>query len=144
MGWYPHHWETITASSSYLSQACYALSCLEVPQEILETEFQELTDDDLQTSSAVMKPNAWGQRQKELSWIWQRTGMRISNRTILVNECMLSTSMHNGYRLTGIPVYHVNWLCARSCQDRWKEELLITGHEMIWIVLWFQQRVEVW
>jgi len=70
--------------------------------------------------------------------------MRILNQTMLVNECRLSTSMCNGYRLTGIPVYHVNWLRARSRWDRWKEELLITGHEMVWIVLWFQKQAEVW
>jgi len=99
-------------------QACHTLSCLGVLQETLETEFPELTDNNLQTSSAVMEPNVQGQRKKELSWIWQRTGMRISNQTTLVNECMLSTSMHNGYRLTGIPVYHVNWLCARSHWDQ--------------------------
>jgi len=120
------------------------LSHLGVLQETLETEFWELTDDNFQTSSAIMEPNAWGQREKELSWIWQRTSMRISNQTTLVNECMLSTSMRNGYQLTGIPVYHVNWLRARSCQDRWKEELLIAGHEMVWIVLWFQKQAEVW
>jgi len=125
-------------------QACHALSHLGVPQETLETEFRELTDNDLQTSSAIIEPNARRQRKKELSWIWQRTDMRISNQTTLVNECMLSTSMCNGYQLTGIPVYHVNWLCARSQWDWWKEELLIAGHEMIWIVLWFQKQVEVW
>jgi len=85
-----------------------------------------------------------GAKKKELSWIWRRTSMRISNQTTLVNECMFSTSMCNGYQLTGIPVYHVNWLRARSHQDQWKEEILIAGHEMVWIVLWFQKRAEVW
>jgi len=112
-------------------QAHHALSRLGVLQETLETEFRELTDDDLQTSSAIMEPNAQEQRKKELSWIWQRTSMRISNQTTLMNECTLYTSMHNGYQLTGIPVYHVNWLRARSHWDWWKEELLIAGHKMV-------------
>ena len=124
-------------------QARHALSCLGVPQETLETEFQELMDDDLQTSSAIMELNAREQRKKELFWIWQRTGMRISNQITLVNKCKLSTLMHNQYQLTNIPVYHVNWLCARSYWD-WKKEQLITGHEMVWIVLWFQKWAEVW
>jgi len=90
MGWDPHH-------RLIYWQACHILSRLGVPQETLETEFWELTDDDLQTSSAIMEPNMWGQRKKKLSWIWQRTSMRISNQATLVNECMLSTSMCNGY-----------------------------------------------
>ena len=33
---------------------------------------------------------------------------------------------------------------ARSRRDRWQEEVLITSHEMVWIVLWFQTRSELW
>lgn len=81
-------------------QARHALSRLGLPQENLANEFRQLTDDDLRTSTAVMEPNARGQRKKELSWIWQRTGMRISNQTTLVNECELSALLQNRYRLT--------------------------------------------
>jgi hypothetical protein len=33
---------------------------------------------------------------------------------------------------------------ARSRRDRWQEEVSITSHEMVWIVLWFQARAELW
>jgi hypothetical protein len=72
-------------------QARDALSRLGVPPETLQSEFRELTDDDLRTSTAVMEPNARGQRKAELSWIWQQTGMKITNQTSLVNECECRT-----------------------------------------------------
>lgn len=75
-------------------QARHALSRLGVSQETLESEFRELTNEDLQTSTAVMEPNARGQRKKELSWIWQRTGMNISNQTTVVNECSSSSQKY--------------------------------------------------
>jgi hypothetical protein len=68
-------------------EARHALIRLGVSQTKLQREYRELTDDDLRTSTAVMEPNARGQRKAELSWIWQRTGMNISNQTTMVNEC---------------------------------------------------------
>ena len=41
-------------------------------------------------------------------------------------------------------VYCVNWLRAKACQDRWKEELLIVQHEMKWTVRWFKHQIKEW
>src|SRR4051812_10275659 len=41
-------------------------------------------------------------------------------------------------------VYRISWLRAKSRQDRWNEELSMTSHEMVWVVLWFQRRSAVW
>ena len=41
-------------------------------------------------------------------------------------------------------VYRVSWFGAKSRHKRWKEELSIASHEMIWIMLWFQNRVGLW
>lgn len=38
----------------------------------------------------------------------------------------------------------MNWIRARSRRDRWREEVSITSHEMLWIVLWFQTRADHW
>jgi hypothetical protein len=38
----------------------------------------------------------------------------------------------------------VNWIRAKSRHDRWKEELEITKHEMVWVLLWFQTQVALW
>lgn len=38
----------------------------------------------------------------------------------------------------------VNWIRAKSRRDRWKEELSVTEHEMVWVLLWFQNREALW
>jgi len=43
-----------------------------------------------------------------------------------------------------LPVYHINWLRTRSHWNWWKKELSITSHEMVWLVLWFQNRADIW
>jgi hypothetical protein len=68
-------------------QARYALKQLGFDEGKLESQFQELKDDDLETSTAIMEPNARGQRKKQLSWIWQTPGINITNQTTVVNEC---------------------------------------------------------
>jgi hypothetical protein len=86
-------WDAIHAVSKKLQhhrlvyrQAREALRRLGMSQEKLDSEYQELRDEDLQTSTAVMEPNARGQRKKELSWIWKIPGINISNETTMVNE----------------------------------------------------------
>jgi len=68
---------------------------LGVNHETLNKVFWELKDDDLWTSTAIMEPNARGQQKKELSWIWQMTGMNITNQTTVVNECQFQPPMAN-------------------------------------------------
>jgi hypothetical protein len=41
-------------------------------------------------------------------------------------------------------VSRVNWLRARARYQRWKEEIEILKHEMIWTELWFEHQREVW
>ena len=43
-----------------------------------------------------------------------------------------------------LTVFHVNWIRAKSHSDRWKEELSITTHEMVWVILWFKNREGMW
>lgn len=38
----------------------------------------------------------------------------------------------------------VNWIRAKSRRDRWKEELAVTQHEMVWVLLWLQHRAKMW
>jgi hypothetical protein len=41
-------------------------------------------------------------------------------------------------------VTRINWLRARARHQRWKEEIQIVKHEMIWTQLWFGHQVEMW
>jgi hypothetical protein len=41
-------------------------------------------------------------------------------------------------------VYRVNLLCAKSCFDRWEEEMKTVSHEMRWCVLYFRHQKKLW
>ncbi|KAI6098431.1 hypothetical protein EDD16DRAFT_1498334, partial [Pisolithus croceorrhizus] len=41
-------------------------------------------------------------------------------------------------------VYRINWLKARARRDRWKEEVLLVRHEMLWTCLWFEYHKNMW
>ncbi|KAI6102590.1 hypothetical protein EDD16DRAFT_1494750, partial [Pisolithus croceorrhizus] len=41
-------------------------------------------------------------------------------------------------------VYRINWLKARARRDRWKEEVSLVMHEMLWTRLWFEYHKNMW
>jgi hypothetical protein len=41
-------------------------------------------------------------------------------------------------------VTRVNWLRAKARSKRWKEEVLILQHEMVWTQMWFEHQQKVW
>jgi hypothetical protein len=41
-------------------------------------------------------------------------------------------------------VHRVGWLKARARYERWKEELQIVKHEMVWTTLWFNHQEQEW
>ncbi|KIN98407.1 hypothetical protein M404DRAFT_157909, partial [Pisolithus tinctorius Marx 270] len=41
-------------------------------------------------------------------------------------------------------VYRINWLKARARRDRWKEELSLVRHEMLWSTIWFKSQKNRW
>jgi hypothetical protein len=41
-------------------------------------------------------------------------------------------------------VHRVSWLKARARYERWKEELQIVKHEMLWTTLWFKHHEQEW
>ncbi|KIK24130.1 hypothetical protein PISMIDRAFT_99126, partial [Pisolithus microcarpus 441] len=41
-------------------------------------------------------------------------------------------------------VYRINWLKARARRDRWKEEVSLVRHEMLWTGLWFEYHKNMW
>ncbi|KAG5634201.1 hypothetical protein H0H81_002915, partial [Sphagnurus paluster] len=89
--------------------------------------YKDLTTDDMKTSTAVQQTNASGQRNAELSWIWRMEGIFDGDEDAFVTE-----------------LQRVNWIRAKSPRDRWKEELAVTQHEMVWVLLWLQHRAKMW
>jgi hypothetical protein len=41
-------------------------------------------------------------------------------------------------------VHRIGWLKARARYERWKEELEIVKHEMVWTTLWFKHQEQKW
>ena len=96
-----HLWDGIHSVGKCLQHHCliyrqarYAMLRLGVNQEKLDMDYWELHNDDLQTSTAVVEPNAQEQQKKELFWIWQKTGMNIFNQMTVVNECEFPNIEH--------------------------------------------------
>ena len=107
-------------------------------------QYQELKNGDLQTSTVVEEPNARGQRDKELSWIWKVPGFVLGSEESFTHECKDYTVIYGYLYLIFLSVFRVSWIRAMSRRDRWKEELAITSHEMVWVILWFQHRATMW
>ncbi|KAJ3547371.1 hypothetical protein NMY22_g1672 [Coprinellus aureogranulatus] len=89
-------------------------------------ELEELTSKDTKAVVTVWDPNAEGQRNAELSWIWK---VRSSSDPKAAEEYVRD-------------LYRVNWIRARSRRDRWKEELMLLESEMEWFVRFCKSRRE--
>lgn len=57
-----------------------------------------------------------------------------------VSRCLAHIFSYNNL----ITVRRVNWIRAKERRDRWKEELSVTQHEMVWVLLWLQHRSRMW
>ncbi|KAK7681433.1 hypothetical protein QCA50_015525 [Cerrena zonata] len=112
------------AAQVYLSSR-RAMETLGASQEIL-SKFKILTKAHISSSTAVVDPNARGERNNGLSWIWH-TQHDPAKDPAWLDE-----------------LYRVNWLRAKSRRDRWAEELALTRAEMDWTKLFHQHRRDQW
>lgn len=67
-------------------RARQAMITLGASQALLET-YKELSNSDMNTSTAVQHSNARKQRNAELSWIWRTPGVFAGDEDTLVMEC---------------------------------------------------------
>lgn len=70
-------------------QARHAMIRLGASKVILG-RYQEIKACDLHTNTAIQEPNARGQRNQELSWIWKMPGGSLTNQETLLHECEMS------------------------------------------------------
>ncbi|KAG2007148.1 hypothetical protein CC2G_014864 [Coprinopsis cinerea AmutBmut pab1-1] len=101
------------------NRARWALNCLGATREILD-KYRPITKGDTKAITAVYKPNASGQRNTPLSWIWTMDVEGDSANSEYLEE-----------------LYRVNWLRAKSRAERWREEHLLLTSEMDWVVNFF-------
>ncbi|KAG2367604.1 hypothetical protein BDR07DRAFT_1246395, partial [Suillus spraguei] len=77
--------------------------------------------------TAVVNPNARGQRNNILAWFWCMDVEKDANSSDWLNK-----------------FYRVHWLCAKALKDHWSEEYLLVQHEMKWTCDFFLHKAEQW
>lgn len=119
-----------------------AMEKLGMPPLELASDYRPLLPGDLAVSKAVKAPNARGESQAQLSWIWTSVpGLTQDDNHLL--ECKVAILCV--IILTYPPqVYRVNWLRARAKQRRWSEELILTQNEMEWTTRFFYFKSRQW
>jgi hypothetical protein len=109
-------------------------------------KFPILKKEDLKMSRDVVEENRVGQRSEHVSWIWRldHESMIGKNAWLQESECLCWRS-DNFLNSPGcMSVQRVNWLRAKARHQRWKEEITIVEHEMVWTQLWFKHQIQVW
>lgn len=108
--------------------------------------FKVIQRSDLKAVTSVYAPNAPGQRNEGLSWIWttalgHANGPGNAQHKDYMSECTrLPTSIPNGLLIPFFAVYRVNWIRGRSRLDRWTEEVEMLKAEMGWFVRYCNTR----
>ncbi|KAI6127047.1 hypothetical protein F5141DRAFT_1200686 [Pisolithus sp. B1] len=72
----------------------------------------------------------FGQGTSKLAWFWMMEGEQSQ------------LSLQGGGLMEEF--YRINWLKARARRDRWKEEVSLVRHEMLWTCLWFEYHKDIW
>ncbi|KAG1888830.1 hypothetical protein F4604DRAFT_1915893 [Suillus subluteus] len=93
----------------------------------LLAKFWPLEKANLKVTMVVADPNACGQRNSTLAWFWSIDVQGDSTSNDWMNE-----------------FYRVHWLRTLALRDRWAEELLLVGREMIWMVDFFIHKSQQW
>ncbi|KAI5990270.1 hypothetical protein EDC04DRAFT_2912013 [Pisolithus marmoratus] len=100
------------------------------PDVNIKERYQEIQPEDLAVSKEVTEENRFGQGTSKLAWFWMMDG---DERQLNVEAGGLMAEF-----------YRINWLKARARRDRWKEEVLLVRHEMLWTSLWFKHHKNIW
>ncbi|KAI6105115.1 hypothetical protein EV401DRAFT_1873905 [Pisolithus croceorrhizus] len=93
-------------------------------------KFKEIQPEDLAVSKEVTEENRFGQGVSKMAWFWMVDG----EQNLLNGD---SGGLMEEF-------YRINWLKARARRDRWREEVSLVRHEMLWTTLWFQYQKEIW
>ncbi|KAI5990069.1 hypothetical protein EDC04DRAFT_2588096, partial [Pisolithus marmoratus] len=100
------------------------------PDGNMTEKYQEILPEDLAVSKEVTEENRFGQGTSKLAWFWVIDGGR-SQLNVEARGLMEE-------------FYRINWLKARARRDRWKEEVSLVMHEMLWTGLWFEYHKKMW
>jgi hypothetical protein len=127
------------------ARARQAMVRLGATSELL-SKFHILKKDHLKASTAIMDPNARGQRNSSLAWFWSLNVQGDAVNGGLMEECQYVFPLFIDALISPgcLPVYRVHWLRARARLDRWQEEWNLVQHEMQWLVNYFDYQANQW
>ena len=122
-------------------QAHWALGALQAPDALTE-RFQVLHPADLQPLKSIYLPNAPGQSNLRIPWIWRLAPALEADSEYL--EERKSALQHLMPYPDAPIVYRINWLRAWAKKSRWVEESLLIPMEMDWTVNFFENKAREW
>ncbi|KAI6126959.1 hypothetical protein F5141DRAFT_1200632 [Pisolithus sp. B1] len=100
------------------------------PNVDMAEKYQQILPNDLAVSKEVTEENRFGQGTSKLAWFWMMEGEQ--SQLSLQGEGLMEE------------FYRINWPKARARRDRWKEEVSLVRHEMVWTCLWFEYHKDMW
>jgi hypothetical protein len=106
-------------------------------------EYPFLDIKDCTVSTTITNRNSAGQSSDRLPWFMASFQGSAAAEGEHENECKVLPPL-TSTKLIFIQVYRVNWLRARSQNNRWEEELALTKHEMEWTVRWYVHMAGKW
>ncbi|KAI6009268.1 hypothetical protein EDC04DRAFT_2610636 [Pisolithus marmoratus] len=99
-------------------------------QKVVARAILRLDPDGNMASKEVTEENRFGQGTSKLAWFWVIDGEK-SQLNVEAGGLMEE-------------FYRINWLKVRARRDRWKEEVSLVRHEMLWTGLWFEYHKKMW
>ena len=119
---------------------------LEAPQNILQ-KYQPIKPDELGVPKDITEENRLGQSSYILPWFWRIGGNQSGPPGIWDEECKCYNILIFEFPFkihVCLKLHRVSWFKARARYERWKEELEIVKHEMVWTTLWFKHHEQEW
>ncbi|KAI6046731.1 hypothetical protein EDC04DRAFT_2982725 [Pisolithus marmoratus] len=103
------------------------------PDGNMAEKYQEILPEDLAVSKEVTEENRFGQGTSKLAWFWVIDGEKSW------------LSVEAGGLMEELLYSLQNQLAQRKGKkDRWKEEVSLVRHEMLWTGLWFEFHKKMW
>ncbi|TEB34685.1 hypothetical protein FA13DRAFT_1707537 [Coprinellus micaceus] len=97
-------------------------------------ELKDIQNKDVRAVTSVWDPNARGERDTELSWIFKAVRPNVaSGSSNAPGQEDQGKKDKTGEEYID-DLIRINWICARSRKDRWEEELKMVESEMEWYV----------
>ncbi|KAG1889745.1 uncharacterized protein F5891DRAFT_965205, partial [Suillus fuscotomentosus] len=121
-----HSVDKVLHLSTQIYSQCHK-QLIKLGAEGLLNKYQPLKKADLKATTVVADLNSHGQRNSMLAWFWPLDVEGDSTSNDWMNE-----------------FYRVHWLRTLALRDRWAEELLLVGREMIWAVGFFIHKSQQW